>query len=113
QFVSGARMDIAALATNLPAGDYWLAHMFSSNSSSSGTRYTAGTIMSTQSRLGLLENDLMAYKRLGASVSNSTSTPVANHGFFATTTSAAPAFIATSDIRATTGRMYWNYLRSN
>jgi len=112
-FFSGARMDVVPFATTIPAGLYWLGHMFTTSTATSGTRYTVGVGFSTHSRLGMLENNMQAYKRLGTSVSNSTSTPLAFHGFFATTTSQAPANIATSDMRGTTGRLYWQHLRSD
>jgi len=112
-YLSGSRMDVIPVASNIPAGAYWLAHNFWSTSASAGTRYTALTMMSTHNRLGLLEHNVQGYKRLGLSVSDSTSTPIAMHGYFATTSTAAPANIATSDVRGTTGRMYWNYLRSD
>lgn len=111
-YLSGARMDIIPMAQNIGAGDYWLAHQFSSSSASAGTRYTALTMFSTHSRIGMLENNIGAYKRLGISVSNSTSSPTPFEGFLASTTSAASSAIATSDVRATTGQMYWHYYRT-
>lgn len=111
-FVSGARMDILPLASTMADGVFWLAHQFSSSSTSAGTNYTQGTMFQTHSRLGLLENAIGAHKRLGVSVSNSTSAPKPFHGFFATTSTAAPSPINTSDMRATTGLMYWNYNRT-
>lgn len=115
-YVSGARMDVVGLATHLTPGIYWLAHQFTSSTSSAGTAGGVGTahvLFSTHSRLGLLENAIGAYKRIGASVSNSTSNPVPFHGYLATTTSGATSIINTSDVRATTGRMYWNYFQSS
>jgi hypothetical protein len=111
-YLSGARMDIIPLDQNLAAGDYWLAHNFWSTSQSAGTRYTALTQISTQSRIGMIENNIGAYKRLGVSVSNSTSGPTPFEGFLATTSSGASGNIATSDMRATTGQMYWHYYRT-
>jgi hypothetical protein len=108
-YVSGARMDVIGLNTTIRPGQYWLAHEFSSNSSSSGTRYTAGTMFSTQSRIGLLENALSAYRGIGNSVSNTVSNAIPFKGQLNTTTSAATANAANGDIRYTTGRMYWNY----
>jgi hypothetical protein len=111
-FITGARMDMFGFATNLSAGAFWLGHMFTSASGSSGTRYTGFTGISTHSVIGLLENNLGAYKRLGNSTSNSTSTPVGWDGFVATTSSLPIGNLATSDIRAATGRRYWIYRKS-
>ena len=112
-YVSGARRDGIPFNTSVPPGQYWLAHMFYSTSSSTGTNYSQGTMFSTQSRLGLLENAIGAYKLPGNSVSSSNSQPVMFHGYLATTSSDASSVIATSDVIATTGRMYWNHQRSN
>jgi hypothetical protein len=108
-YVSGARMDVIGNSSTLAPGVYWLAHMFTSTSSSAGTNYSQGTAFSTQSRLGFLENNLGAYKRLGLSVSNSSTGFPSYHGYLQTTTSQATSIINTSDIRATTGRAYWNF----
>src|SRR6185369_15277292 len=108
---SGARMDVFGFSTTLPANEYWLAHMFTSTSSTAGTAGgvgTAGTLFQTHSRLGLLENLVNAYKVLGKSISNSTTNVQPFHGYLATTTSQATSIINTSDIRGTTGRIYWN-----
>ena len=111
-FYSGSRMDIMPVASTIAPGAYWLGHMYTSTSSSAGTAYTTGTMFSTQSRLGLLENLQNAYKRLGLSVSNSSTNVQVFHGFLATTTSLATGFIDTADMRGTTGRMYWNFAQS-
>lgn len=111
-YLSGAVMEMIAMPVNLPAGAYWLGHMFTSSSASSGTRYTSWRLFSTCSRVGLLENALNAYVQMGKSVSNTTSGPQPFQGFLASTTSAATSVIATSDVRYTTGRIYWNYARS-
>ena len=109
-YVTGPFAAIMGLSTSLEPGHYWLGHMFSSTSSTTGTNYGAGTMFSTQSVLGLLENNLQAYKQLGAStVSNTSSQPYPFHGYLQTTTSNASSIIASSDVRGTTGRMYWNH----
>jgi hypothetical protein len=107
-------MDIIGLSTTLRPGIYWLAHMFTSTSSSTGTSggVPGGVGFSTHSRLGLLENAIGAYKRLGSSASNSSTNGLPFHGYLATTTSNATSIINTADIRATTGRAYWNYFVS-
>jgi hypothetical protein len=109
-YVSGSIQNIYGFNTTLAPGNYFLAHMFSSSTSTSGAIYgAAGTVFSTQSVLGLLENLLNGYKMIGNTVSNSTSQPQVFHGYMATTTTAPIASLGTSDFRYTTGRMYWNF----
>jgi len=109
-YVSGAYMAVFGMATNLPPDNYWFAHQLWSTSASVGTvgGIPANRLFSTHSRLGLLENNVGAYKRQGLSVSNSSTNVQPFHGYLATTTSVATSIINTSDIRATTGRAYWN-----
>jgi hypothetical protein len=109
RFLTGSRMEMIPFATTLGAGDYVLGHMFSSSTSVTGTNYTAGTVITTQSRLGLLENAMGAFKRIGNSTTNATSCPQLFHGYLATTTISASSAIATADVRSTTGRAYWNF----
>ena len=113
-YVSGSRMDIFPFATSLTAGQYWLAHMFSSTSSTTGTRYGAGTLMSTQSQVHMLQFVDQAYKQLGRSVSNSSTDVEQFHGSLATTTSLPTGVVGTSDMRnfLTNHRVYWNYAQS-
>ena len=87
-----------------------MAHMFSSSTSSSGAVYAAaGTVFSTQSVLGLLENNIAGYKSIGVTVSNTSSQAQLFHGFLATTTTAPIGSINSTDMRYTTGRMYFNF----
>lgn len=111
-YVSGSRMDMMPFNTTLTPDVYWLAHMYTSTSSTAGTAYTTGTIFSTQSRLGVLENLVNAFKPIGSSVSNSTTNVQPFHGFLATTTSLATNIVDVADIRGTTGRVYWNFAQS-
>jgi hypothetical protein len=114
-FISGARMDMFGVSSTLPNGEYWFAHMFTSSSSTTGTAGgigAAGTMMTVHSRLGLLENNMGAYKQMGQSVSNSTTNVQPFHGFLATTTSNATSIINSGDVRATTGRAYINFFVS-
>lgn len=113
-YISGSRMDIFPFATSLTAGAYWFAHMLSSTSGSTGTNYSAGTMIPGQSRLHALQFMDQAYKQLGLSVSNSSSDVEHFHGSLATTTSLPTAVMATSDMRnfATNHRVYWNYAQS-
>ncbi len=64
--------------------------------------------MSTHSRLGIIEAAVNAYKPLGKSISDSTSNVQPFHGFLATTTSNPTSIINKTDIRGSTGRIYWN-----
>jgi len=112
RFLTGSRMEMVPFATTLAAGDYVLAHMFSSSTSVTGTNYTGGTVITTQSRLGLLENAMGAFKLIGNSTTNATSCQLLWHGHLATTTLSASSAIATADVRSTTGRAYWNYAQT-
>ena len=71
-------------------------------------------MFSTQSRLHMLEFVGLAYKRLGTSVSNTTSCFEMFNGSLATTTSAPTSILGTSDMRnlLTNHRVYWNYAQS-
>ena len=113
-YVSGSKQMIFPFATSLSAGQYWLAHMDSSTSSSTGTNYSAGTMWSTQSRVHMLQFADQGYKQLGMSVSNSSSDVEQFHGSLATTTSLPTANLGTVDLRnfLTNHRVYWNYAQS-
>lgn len=113
-YLTGSKMLLYPFATSLTAGQYWLAHMYSSTSGSTGTNYSAGTMFSTQSYVHALQFMDQAYKQLGLSVSNTTSDVEQFHGSLATTTSAPTSIVGTSDMRnlVTNHRMYWNYAQS-
>ena len=114
-YLSGSKMLMFPFATSLSAGQYWMAHMCSSTSGSTGTNYSAGTMFSTQSFVHMLQFADQAYKQLGLSVSNSTSDVEQFHGSLATTTSLPTAVVGTSDMRnfLTNHRVYWNYAQSS
>lgn len=112
RYVTGALAVAVPFGTTLAPGVYWLAHMYSSTSSTAGTGYAAGTMFSTQSYLGLLENVLSAYKRIGFSTSNASTNFMPFHGYLATVSSSATSIVNTVDIKNTTGRMYWNFFQS-
>lgn len=114
-YVTGSKMLLFPFATSLSAGQYWMAHMYSSTSGSTGTNYSAGTMFSTQSYVHALQFMDQAYKQLGLSVSNSSSDVEQFHGSLATTTSLPTAVVATSDMRnlVTNHRLYWNYAQSS
>lgn len=111
-YLSGSRMDIIPFASTIGAGNVVIAHQFWSSSGSSstgGVNYVGGTLMSTQVRPMLLEANLGGYRQAGKSSSNSTSMPVPWHGIHATSQSTAWSTVATSDLRATNVRLYWNF----
>jgi hypothetical protein len=71
-----------------------------------------GTYFGQCSVLGQVELLGNAFKRQGLSITDSTSNFFPFHGFLATSTTNATAIINTSDLRGTTGQMYWNYFVS-
>ena len=113
--MNGSIMVPVGFNTTLPPGNYWFANLQQTTSSTAGTNYGAGTLFSTQSKMYLLENNLGAFKQLGATVSNSTSAPVQFHGAGTSTTTnaAAMATLGTSNMVASTGRLYWNYMQTS
>lgn len=116
-FITGSNMMMIPMSTTLPPGNYWLAHMHSISSTGSttgGGNYLAGTAFnSTPRRMAILDPVLTAFKMLGnTSTGNSSSVVIPFKGHFATTTTAAPAAMATSDIRASTGRLYFNMIQT-
>lgn len=115
---TGSVMHMVPFTTTLPSGEYWLAHMHSISSgggTTGGGNYLAGTCFnSSPGRMCILDPTLTAFKQMGLSTAAfSSSVVVPFKGHFATTTSAAPAQMATSDLRATTGRLYWNYMNTS
>jgi hypothetical protein len=114
QYYSGSKFVPFPFNTSIGAGKYWLGLMVNSSTSSTGTNYSTGTMMSTVSVAGMLEFANAAYKRLGQSASNSTSLVTMFDGNYASTSSSPPANIATSDMRNGQGpRIYWNYQQSS
>lgn len=119
QYLSGSYMLMVPMTTTLPAGQYWLAHMHSISSTGSttgGGNYLAGTMFnSTPGRMALLDPVLTAFRQFGSTgtTGNSSSLVVPFNGHFASTTSLAPAAMATSDMRATTGRLYFNTIQTS
>ncbi len=104
--------------TTLAPGPYWIAHMHSISSTGSttgGGNYLAGTAFnSAPGRMCLLDPVLTAFKRMGdTTVANSTTLAIPFKGHYATSSISAPAAIMTSDMRATTGRLYWNYMQTS
>jgi len=62
--------------------------------------------------LGILENNMAAFRPIGATVSDTTSAVQPYHGFLATTATSATATLGTSAIRQTSNRAYWNYVQT-
>lgn len=114
-YISGSLMGIVPFATSIPAGLYWIAHMHTidslSSSTSGGANYLAGTCFnSSPGLMCILDPVLTAFKRLGSSSAGSSITGVVPFkGQYATTSSAPFAFANTSDMRASTGRLYWQH----
>ena len=109
-YVSGSRVAFFPLAATLGQGNYVFGHVFSSVTASSttgGGNIAAGTMLTTQSILGLLDNNMQVFKQIGKSTTQSNSAIAPFQGYLATTTSGASGTIASSDIVYTTGRMYW------
>lgn len=102
--------------TTLPPGDYYLAHAFTTQSGTSttgGGNYAAGTMFGSAPAYWFLTlGQQSAFKRLGYSnVANSTSVQMPYQGYLATAASTATAYMARTDIRNTTHRLYWNYIQ--
>jgi hypothetical protein len=108
-YVSGSKMIPIPFNTTLYPGQYYMAMMISSTSSSTGTNYSTGTMFSTQSVLGVAEFSQQSIKRLGLSISNTSTNMLVWHGTIATTSSSPVGTIRTSDIRnqASQNRRYW------
>lgn len=118
RYLTGSYMAMVPFTTTLPAGQYWLAHMHSISSIGSttgGGNYLAGTMFnSTPGRMCLLDPVLTAFRQFGstATVGNSSSVVVPFNGWFTAATSVVPSEMATSDMRATTGRLYFNTIQT-
>ena len=112
---TGSVMMAVPFNTTVPPGDCWLAHAVrteSGTSTTGGGNYAAGTMFNATPALWMLGlAQQSAFKRLGfATSANTTSGMVPFQGQFATTSTAPPAFAAGSDIRASSQRLYWNYM---
>ena len=117
-YLSGGRFDLFGFSTTLPAGQWWLAHMVSSTSSSNGTSggvNPAGTKIPVQSYNFLALTGGQPFKRLGLSTSDASWQQRPWYGSFATTSGTAPANVATSDMRNMTnpGMLYWNVQKTS
>jgi hypothetical protein len=119
QYLTGSYMLMVPMTTTLPAGQYWLAHMHSISSgggTTGGGNYLAGTAFnSSRGRMAILDPVLTAFRQFGSTgtTGNSSSLVVPFKGHFASTTSIAPSAMATTDLRASTGRVYFNYMRTD
>jgi hypothetical protein len=114
-YISGSFMVPHGFSTTVPPGIYWVGRMQFSTTASAGTSGgigSMGTYFGQASVLGGVEHLGVAYKRMGLSVSNSSTNFAPFHGFLATSTTNATANLGTADIRATTGKAYWNYFVS-
>lgn len=116
-FFTGSIMDMIPFNTTLPPDNYWFAHMFTTaHASTSAGKDMTGTMFFTSSvaQLHLLENVLTGFKQVGRStVGNSSSCPVPFHGVVKTTSSNAFSTLATSDLIANVGRLYFNHIQDS
>ena len=115
-YLSGSIMVPFGLSTTLPAGDYWMARMSFSTTASAGTSggiAALGTYFGAGSVLGRLEFLGNAYKRLGSTVSNSSTNYAPFHGYLATSSTQATSGVGSADIRGTSGNAYWNFFASS
>ena len=118
-FFTGSMLDVIPFNTSLPAGMYWLAHMFTTHvsGSTSGANYTSagthfGSKVSVVHQLDLAA--LSAFKALGQStIGNTSSCAVPWHGALKTVSSNATGVLATSDMAAgsSNARLYWNFIQ--
>jgi len=114
-WITGSDLVYVPFNTTLAPGNYWLAHMHTISSgggTTGGGNYLAGTMFnSAPGRMGILDPVLTAFRQVGYSVTtaNSTTLGIPFKGHLATTTSAATSNMATGDMRATTGRLYFNF----
>lgn len=112
-YIGGSFFDGPGFNSSLSPGNYVFGFMTSVSTNTSGTNYgniggSGGVYVTYPVMLEL--NSQSAYKKYGASISNSSTNPQVWHGYLATTTSAATSKIATSDLRATSNnnRLYFN-----
>lgn len=116
-WITGSNVMYFPFNTTLPPGNYWLAHMHTISSgggTTGGGNYLAGTAFnSAPGSMCVLDPVLTAFRQIGYSVTsaNSTTVVIPFKGHLATTTSAASSHIATADVRASTGMLYFNYAR--
>lgn len=117
-YISGSVMGMVPFNTTLAPGNYWMAHAYTTASGglataqqnlSGGTCFTTGVAY-----LGLLENQLSAYKMLGKATSaNSSTQALPFHGFMSTS-SLPVATAGTAQVTAAQSvRMYWNYFQDS
>ena len=118
-FFTGSIMDVIPFNTTIPAGNYWVGHMFTTHQSGSttGANYsTTGTLFdSVVACVHQLDLAAMsAFKACGVStVGNTTSMGVPFHGNLLTVSSNATANLAAANMqgRASEARLYWNYIQ--
>lgn len=116
---TGSCMDMIPFASTLAPGNYWLAFMHDTVIGGGGTtdvnRTSAGTwFNATQTRAGIIDANLSAFKRLGSTtVGNSSSMGVPFHGSLLTTTTGATASLGSVNLQHTTRRIYWNFIQGS
>jgi hypothetical protein len=111
---SGSKMIPIPFNTMIQPGEYYLGIMTSSSSNSAGTNYSAGTMFSTQSIMGMLVFNNNGFKRVGQSVSNTSTQPFAFFGVVNTTSTSPPATLGATDIvdLPTLRRLDWKFVQT-
>ena len=112
---TGSVLHLIPFNTTLPPGIYYLAHMHtidSTGGTTGGGNYLAGTCFnSSPGRMCILDPVLTAFKQLGNSTAaTSTTMAIPFKGHLVNTSSQASANIAPSALRATTGRLYFDFV---
>ena len=118
-YLSGSHMMPFIFNNTLDLGDYVLAHMISTSSSTTSaggaglSNYAPGAYISNHSYLYLTELAPGPYKQIGLSTTNSTTNHKQFLGVFSTTSTGFPASVLNTDIRPLGGGtnmpLYWNY----
>lgn len=118
-WITGSNQVFVPFNTTLAPGNYYLAHMHtitSGGGTTGGGNYLAGTCFnSAPGYMCVLDPVLTAFRQVGYSVTtaNSTTLAVPWKGHLATTTSAVSSNIASADMRASTGRLYYHFIQKS
>ena len=110
-YLTGSQVLVVPWGGSATAGQYFMAHAYSSSSSTTGTNYGAGTVGPAMSILAMSEFNYQPFKKMGLSTTNISSAPQLFHGYFSTTSNSAPQSMGTDGVRYTSSdhRIYWNY----
>ena len=110
-YLTGSQVLVVPWGGTASAGLYFMAHAYSSSSSTAGTNYGAGTVGPAMSVLAMSEFNYQPFKKMGKSTTNISSAPQLFHGYFSTTSASAPSSVGTDGMFYTSSnyRQYWNY----